>query len=107
MTQDRSTHPSDQNRSDAQTPTDVAELQRKSEAKHQECKDLSDELARLKNQLSEMENNYSRLFDSMQEGFGLAEIILDENGAPYDYRLLKVNNAFARLTGFSPEEILG
>ncbi len=45
---------------------------------------------------------YRALFESMIEGFGLAEIILDEQGRPYDYRLLEVNEAFGRLTGFPP-----
>ncbi len=45
---------------------------------------------------------YRALFGSMIEGFGLAEIVLDEQGRPYDYRLLEVNEAFGRLTGFPP-----
>lgn len=48
-----------------------------------------------------------RLFDSMQEGFGLAEIMLDENGTPYDCVLIEVNAAFGRLTGFSPDMAKG
>ncbi len=55
----------------------------------------------------EREGRYRSLFDNMVEGFGLAEIVLDEQGRPCDYRLLEVNPAFGRLTGFSPEKVKG
>ncbi len=51
----------------------------------------------------EREQRFHHLFDTMLEGFGLAEILLDAQGRPHDYRLLEVNPAFGRLTGFPPE----
>jgi PAS domain S-box-containing protein len=43
----------------------------------------------------------------MISGFALYEIILDEGGNPCDYRFLEVNPAFRRLTGLSPEGLIG
>ena len=39
----------------------------------------------------------------MTEGFGIHEIIYDENGKPCDYRFLDINPAFERLTGLKTE----
>lgn len=53
------------------------------------------------------EERYRSLFNSMNEGFALHEIILDENGNPYDYRFLDINPAFERLTGLKREDVIG
>jgi PAS domain S-box-containing protein len=57
--------------------------------------------------LRESEKRYRELFDRMTEGFGLHEIICDEEGVPYDYRFLDVNPAFESLTGLKREELIG
>jgi PAS domain S-box-containing protein len=56
--------------------------------------------------LKESELRYRSLFESMQEGFGLHEIICDDNGKPVDYRFLEVNPSFERLTGLKANEII-
>ncbi|MBM4094531.1 MAG: PAS domain S-box protein, partial [Planctomycetes bacterium] len=53
------------------------------------------------------ETRYQNLFDSMVNGFALHEIILDEAGAPCDYRYLEANPAFERLTGLCVKDIIG
>ena len=53
------------------------------------------------------ERNYQLLFERMLNGFALNEIILDESGAPRDYRFLDVNPAFERLTGLTREQVIG
>ncbi|HNR14764.1 MAG TPA: PAS domain S-box protein, partial [Thermodesulfobacteriota bacterium] len=53
------------------------------------------------------EQRYRLLFEKMTEGFALAEIILDELGQPFDYRLLEVNPAAGHLTGIPPEVAVG
>ena len=71
---------------------------------------LEQELAQCRRELSESrdrEQRYRRPFETMFEGFGRAEIILDDQGRPYDFRLLEVNEAFGRLTGFSPAQANG
>jgi PAS domain S-box-containing protein len=50
---------------------------------------------------------YQRLFESMTEGFGFAELVYDEQGRPGDWRLLEVNEAFCRLVGLSPAQAIG
>ncbi|VDN46052.1 conserved exported protein of unknown function [Petrocella atlantisensis] len=47
------------------------------------------------------------LFDNMNEGFALHEIIIDETGEPYDYRFLNVNQSFERITGLTNEVTKG
>jgi len=57
--------------------------------------------------LRDSEAQYSDLFRNMTEGVALHEILCDAQGIPIDYRFLKVNPAFERLTELSAERILG
>ena len=45
------------------------------------------------------EAKYRTLFESIDEGFCLLELVRDPSGAPRDYRLLEVNPAFERQSG--------
>lgn len=45
------------------------------------------------------ESVYRTLFESMDEGFCVAEMIYDRNGKPIDYRFVETNPAFERHTG--------
>ncbi|HET6484920.1 MAG TPA: PAS domain-containing protein, partial [Spirochaetia bacterium] len=47
------------------------------------------------------------LFDAMEEGFALHEIILDADGNPVDYRFLTVNHAFERQSGLTASTVIG
>jgi PAS domain S-box-containing protein len=49
--------------------------------------------------LCESEAKYRTLFESIDQGFCICEMLFDENDEPHDYRFLKVNGAFERLTG--------
>ncbi len=53
------------------------------------------------------EEKYRRLFNQMQSGFALHEMIWDEKGEPTDYRFLEVNPAFEVLTGLQRERMIG
>ncbi len=53
------------------------------------------------------EKKYQLLFKAMSSAFALHEIILNEQGAPCDYRFLEVNPAFEKLTGLSASQIVG
>ena len=55
----------------------------------------------------ETEERYRGMFESHVAAFALHEIILDESGAPCDYRFLEVNPAFERLTGLVASDIIG
>jgi PAS domain S-box-containing protein len=43
----------------------------------------------------------------MNEGFVLAEIVLDSSGKPYDFRYLEANPVFEQLTGMKASDIIG
>lgn len=48
------------------------------------------------------EEKYRTLFNSINEGFCLVEMIFDEAGKPVDFLYLEVNPGFVRHTGFNP-----
>ena len=45
------------------------------------------------------EHRYRTLFDSMDQGYCVIEVLFDANGAPVDYVFLEVNRAFEKETG--------
>ena len=49
--------------------------------------------------LTESEKRYSSLYDSIDEGFCIIELIFDENEKPVDFLFLDVNPAFEKQTG--------
>lgn len=55
----------------------------------------------------ENERKYRMLFEHMQQGFALHEIITDADNRPIDYRYLEANPAFQQLTGADPAVIVG
>ena len=57
--------------------------------------------------LQESERRYSSLFETMQEGFAIHEVVCDQSGGPADYRFLEVNPAFERLIGLQRADLIG
>ncbi|MGI4832153.1 MAG: PAS domain S-box protein [Janthinobacterium lividum] len=57
------------------------------------------ERARAEQALRRSEDIYRTLFDSMDEGYCLVEVLLDENGRPADVLHLEVNQAHQRKSG--------
>jgi PAS domain S-box-containing protein len=49
--------------------------------------------------LRKSEAKYRTLFESIDEGFCICEMLYDDKGEPRDYRFLEVNPIFAQLTG--------
>ncbi len=49
--------------------------------------------------LSQSEERYRNLFNSLIEGFCIIEMIFDTDRGPVDYRFLEINPAFEELTG--------
>ncbi|MBP0599200.1 PAS domain S-box protein [Herbaspirillum sp. LeCh32-8] len=47
------------------------------------------------------QERYRALFESIDEGFCLIEMLFDQNGKPCDYRFLETNPAFEKHTGLS------
>ncbi|MDZ8263173.1 ATP-binding protein [Nostoc sp. ChiQUE01b] len=65
------------------------------------------ERARAEEDLRESEAKYRSLFDSMNEGLAINELVRDESGRPVDVRYLELNPAFERQTGFDRSSALG
>lgn len=58
-----------------------------------------EELERTQAALSASEDRYRTLFESIDEGFCVIEMLFDETGRPVDYRFLETNPAFDHHTG--------
>ena len=58
-------------------------------------------------QLVEARDSYRTLFDEMNEGGALHELITNEAGEPIDYELLDVNRAFESILGIPKESAKG
>jgi PAS domain S-box-containing protein len=57
------------------------------------------ERKRAEEELRSSEERYRTLFESMDEGFAVIEIMRDASGRPVDYRFLETNPAFEKHTG--------
>ncbi|MBW4458932.1 MAG: PAS domain S-box protein [Nodosilinea sp. WJT8-NPBG4] len=57
------------------------------------------ERARTEAALRESEAKYRTLFESIDQGLCICEMLFDEQGQPNDYRFLEVNSVFEKLTG--------
>lgn len=66
------------------------------------------ELIEIRQQLSVTETRYQSLFENQIEAYALHELILDNQGNPYDYRFIDVNKAFLEMMGIKDKnEIIG
>jgi PAS domain S-box-containing protein len=68
--------------------------------------DLSDIRERTE-ALHESELRYQSLFNNSTIGMAHCNIITDENGKPVDYRIIQINTAYSRISGYKKEEIEG
>ena len=57
--------------------------------------------------LRESEERFHGLFESMQEGFFLVEVIPDISGNPDDCRIVEVNSACEKINGFKRADVVG
>lgn len=57
-------------------------------------------------ELKQSEKKFRTLFNTMNEGFSIDEIICNENGEPYNLRFLEVNPAFEIHTGLKAADII-
>lgn len=59
-----------------------------------------------KERAEESEKQFRQLFEHMEQGFALHEMIYDDNGKPVDYRFVLINKAFEKLTGLTANSFL-
>jgi PAS domain S-box-containing protein len=64
------------------------------------------DIKRAEEKLGLSEERYRTLFNSIDEGFCIIEMMFDETGKPVDYRFIEINPAFEKLTGIPAEEAL-
>jgi len=57
--------------------------------------------------LKASEEQFQNLFNTMREGFALAEVIVDKQGKPIDYRFIKINHAFEEQSGMDAKSSVG
>ena len=65
------------------------------------------ERIRIQLELKESEEKYRNLFNNMLAGIGYCKMIYDENGDPYDYLFLEVNNEYEIYTGMKRKNLVG
>jgi len=56
---------------------------------------------------TQTELQFRLLFENMEQGFALHEMIFDEKGNPVDYKFVLVNKAFEQVTGLEASHIVG
>jgi len=64
-----------------------------------ERKKLEETVEKRTHSLKLSEEKYRTLFDSIDEGFCIIEMVFDAKGKPSDYRFLEINASFERQTG--------
>ncbi len=58
-------------------------------------------------ELNKAKRDYGLIFNQMQSGFALHEIICDDDNNPVDYRFLAINPAFEKQTGMKASGFVG
>ncbi|MCP4310873.1 MAG: PAS domain S-box protein [Bacteroidetes bacterium] len=57
--------------------------------------------------LKESENLYQSLFTNLNSPLSIYEILLSENGEPYDYRFIAVNSTYENTVGLKASDLIG
>ena len=87
--------------------TEIVRLRGEAEAADQIVRDqhlLISRLGDARATLRKSEERYRTLFESIDEGFCIIEMLFDAAGEPVDYRFLTTNPAFERATGLADAE---
>lgn len=79
------------------TPAEIAIVEEAAERTWEAAERVRSEVS-----LVESEQKYRTLFDAMDEGLAIFDMIFDEAGAPVDFRYVETNAGFARQTGRRP-----
>jgi len=66
-----------------------------------------DQHKKAEEELKVSEEKYRSLYDSMNEGVAIHQVLYDKEGNPVDYLIKDVNNAYEEILGFNKEEVIG
>jgi PAS domain S-box-containing protein len=69
-------------------------------------RDVTEEYA-LQNRVVESERQLRSLYDSMTEGVGQHDIVLDESGKAIDYRIIDINTRYEKILGLNRNDVIG
>lgn len=75
------------------------EIKKLKEELEQKVRDHAVQMELQIQRLKESEEKYSQLFNSIDEGFCIIEMIFDVHNKPIDYRFLSINASFVKQTG--------
>lgn len=70
-------------------------------------KNIELELIKAKDAAQKSEAQFRSLFENMDEGFAIHELIYDKNNKPIDYRFVNLNKGFEKLTGLKKVDLIG
>lgn len=68
--------------------------------------DVSDRY-KYKDELKRGEEKYRYLYNSIDEGFAILDVIFDNENKPVDYRLIEINPAYEKQTGLDSKNLIG
>ena len=68
--------------------------------------ELKQELALYKDN-NKSEEKYRFLYNSIDEGFAIVDVIFDKENKPYDFRYVELNPAYEKLTGIKGKDVIG
>jgi PAS domain S-box-containing protein len=68
--------------------------------------DITDRMLTVK-ELQKSENQYKSLFQNLNVSFSLYDVVYDEKGKPYDYRIIAVNPMYEKAVGMKASLLIG
>jgi PAS domain S-box-containing protein len=91
----------------------LKESEKNLQLKNEEYESINEELLQANEELhkafekaEESEKQFRQLFENMEQGFAVHEMIYDNENKPIDYRFLHINNAFEKLTGINAKDVI-
>ena len=64
-----------------------------------QLEERTEDAERDRDRVAQSEAKYRALFESIDEGFAVIELVVDDDGVPTDYRFVEANPAFVQQTG--------
>lgn len=86
---------------------ELQELQQKHNSLEKYYDKIITERRQADNVLKKKEEQMRSIFEAMNEGFSIQEVICDDTGKPCDLRFIEANSAFERQTGLKKVNTLG